>query len=355
MQDIFDVQDEITLAVVDALKVKLFGAEKAAVLKRYTNNAEAYQLYLRGRFFFSERTPEGFRKAIEYFEQAIQLDSEYALAFSGLADCHTFLGFYELMAPSEAVKNVRAAAFKALELDDTLAETRTSFAIYKGMYEWNFPGSREEYKEDIKLNPKYAFAYHLHSATLIVLGLNDAAIEAERCATELEPFTAIFNASLGWWYYLSHRYDEAVEQSLRTIEIAPNHFFAHWVLGITYGQKAQYEEAITELQKAATLTGGSQHIRGDLGRIYAEMGRRDEARKLLDELMEQAKEHYVSAANIAKIYVGLGESERVFEYLEKACEERSVKLPWFIIDPALDNLRADPRFQDILRRVGLPQ
>ena len=353
MKDIFDVQDEITLAVVGALKLKLLGGEKAAVLKRYTNNAEAYRLYLRGRFFFLQRTPEGLKRAIEHFEQAIELDSEYALAFAGLADCLTFLGFYEINAPAEIVERIREAAGRSLALDDTLAETHTAVAAFKFMYEWDFPASQKEFETAIELNPKYALGHHLSSTNLFVMSPGNAAIEAERRATELDPFTAIYNAALGWYLYLSRRYDEAIEQSLKTIEIAPNHFFAHWVLGLTYGQTAHCDEAVAELQEAATLTSGSQHIKADLGRVYAQMGKRDEALRLLNELMEQAKEGYVSAVNLAKIYVGLGEGDRVFEYLEKACDERSVKLPFFIRDPALDDYRADPRFQGILKRVGL--
>ncbi|MBA2704766.1 MAG: AraC family transcriptional regulator [Blastocatellia bacterium] len=355
MQDIFDVQDEITLNVVAALKLKLLGEEKAAVLKRYTHNAEAYQLYLRGRFFFTKRTPEAFQKAIEYFGQAIELDTEYALAYSGLADCQIFLGFYELMAPAEAEKHLLASAFKSLDLDDTVAETHNSVALYKSMYQWDFSGADKAHQRALSLNPKYAYGHHSNSVTLSLQGLCDEAIAAEKRAIELEPFTAILNAALGWWYYLARRNDEAIEQSLRTIEIAPNHFFAHWVLGLAYGQAGKYEDAVAELRKATTLTGWSQYIRGDLGRIYGQKGQRDEALKLLAEFREQAKEQYVSPVNLAKVYAGLGENEQVFEQLERACEERSVKLPWFMLDPCLDTLRADPRFADLVKRIGLPQ
>src|SRR5262245_33767177 len=173
LQDIFEVQDEITLAVVKALKVRLLGDEKDAVLKRYTNNAEAYQLYLRGRFFFFQRTPEGFRKAIECFEQAIAIDPNYALAFSGLADRYTFMGFYEVLAPADAKEKARAAAFRALELDDTLAETHASVAFYYQTHEWNFSAAEEHFWKAQSLNPKYPFAYHLHSSNLHLLGLLD--------------------------------------------------------------------------------------------------------------------------------------------------------------------------------------
>ena len=355
MEDIFDVQDEITLAVIDALKVQLLGEEKEALLKRYTNNAEAYQLYLRGRFFFFKRTPDGFRKAIAYFEQAIELDPAYALAYSGLADCYTFLGFYEIVSPAEAIAKVRPAAYKSVELDSNLAETRTSIAIFKILYEWDFLGSIEEFEAAVTINPRYAFAHHLHSACLAAMDMTPAAVAAESLAAELEPFTAIFSASLGWWHYLGHQYEQAVNQSLRTIEIASNHFFAHWVLGITYGQTSRYEEAIGELQKADRFSDGSQHVKADMARIYAQMGRQDEARKILDELRAQSANRYISSVTIANIFVGLGDKERAFEFLEKAREERAVRLPYFLADPCLDGLRSDPRFQAIRRRVGLPE
>jgi len=354
MKDIFDVQDEITLAVVDALKVKLLGEKKEELLKRYTQNAEAYQLYLRGRFFFFKRTPEGFNKAIEYFQQAIQLDAEYALAYSGLADCYTFLGFYEHLAPVEAESNLKGPAFKSLELDDTLAETRTSVALYKSFYQWEFVEADKEHKRAIALNPKYAFAHHLDSATVILLGRNNDAIAAETRAVELEPFTAIFNASLGWWFYLARQNEEAIAQSLRTIEIAPNHFFAHWVLGLAYGLAEKYDDAIAVLKKGLSLT-SAQHIKADLARIYAQSGRREEALAGLSELRQEAKQQYVSAVNLAKIYLGLGEVEKVYEQLEQAVAERAVKLPWFMLDPMLDQLRAEPRFRDLWRRIGLPE
>ena len=354
MKDIFDVQDEITLSVVDALKLKLLGDEKEEVLKRYTQNAEAYQLYLRGRFFFLKRTPEGFKKAIEYFQQAIQMDAEYALAYSGLADCYTFLGFYEHLAPAEAESNLKGPAFKSLELDDTLAETQTSVALYRSLYQWDFVEADREHKRAIALNPKYAFAHHLDSATVVLLGRNNEAIAAETRAVDLEPFTAIFNASLGWWFYLAHRNEEAIAQSLRTIEIAPNHFFAYWVLGLAYGLAEKYDDAIAVLTKGLSLT-SAQHIKADLARIYAQSGRREEALAGLSELRQEAKQQYVSAVNLAKIYLGLGDMEKVYEQLEQAFAERAVKLPWFMLDPMLDQLRAEPRFRDLWRRIGLPQ
>ena len=353
MKDIFEVQDEITLAVVDALKLKLLVDEKEEVLKRYTKNAEAYQLYLRGRFLFFKRTHEAFFKAIEYFRQAIELDGEYALAYSGLADSYTFLGFYEHISPAEAVNNLKAPAFKSLELDDTLAETRTSIALYRTLYQWDLIEGDKEHKRAIACNPKYALAHHLDSATVILLGRFDDAIASEGRAIELDPFTAIFNATLGWLLYLSRRNDEAIAQSKRTIEIAPDHLFAHWVLGLAYGRAGRYDESIEALQKAVSITGAAPHIKAELARVLASSGRRDEAHKLLTELIEQAKVEYVSPVNLAKVYVGLNEVERVYEQFEKAVADHSVRLPWFMIDPCVDHLSSQSHFQDLLNRIGV--
>ena len=355
MQDIFTLQDEITLAVVDALRLKLLGAEKQAVLRRHTNDPEAYQHYLRGRFFFFKRTPEGFMKAIEYFEKAIELDPEYVVAYSGLADSYVFLGFYEMVEPKDADEKFRPFLRRAIETDDTIVETNTSAALVRSLYDWDFHGSLEDYDRGISADPNYPFAYHLKSAIVILLGKNNEAYDLEKRAIKLDPFTPIFNASLGWWYYLGRLNEEAIAQSKRTIEIAPNHFFAHWVLGLAYGEQRSYADAVVALQKALALNQFDQHIRADLGRIFGMMGEREEAEKILSEFEELSKEKYVSAVNITKVYAGLGDREKVADWLERACDERSVKLPWFIIDPALDNFRDDPRVTEIRRKIGLPE
>jgi len=354
MQDIFEVQDEITLAVVDALKLKLLGAEKQAVLKRHTNNPEAYQLYLRGRFFFYKRTPEGFQKAVECFEEAIKIDSHYALAVAGLADCYTFFGFYETLAPADAKAKASDAAFRALELDDTLAETHTSVAFYYTIFEWNFAAAEEHFWKARSLNPKCALTYHLHSSNLLLIGTIDEAIEAEKYAVELEPFALIFSGALSWWNYLVRRYDDAVSQALRTIEMGPNHFFAYWALGDTYAIEGNFTEAISILQEGIKISGFQPHLKAELARVFALAGLSDEAREILADLRAQLETKYISAVNIAKIYAGLREKDLFFEWLTKAYEERSVRLAWFMIDPCLDEFRSDARFKEILEGIGLP-
>ncbi|HEV8591477.1 MAG TPA: hypothetical protein VGQ55_05185 [Pyrinomonadaceae bacterium] len=354
MQDIFEVQDEITLAVVDALKLKLLGAEKRAVLKKHTNNPEAYQQYLRGRYFFFKRIAGDFLKAINAFEKAIEIDRDYAVAYSALAECYVFLGFYEMVSPAEAESKLRPYLDRAVEIDNSLGETSASSALVKSLYTWDFTGSLVDYDRAIAADTNYPFVYHLKSAIVILLGRDEEAFELEKRAIELDPFVAVFNAVLGWWYYLARRNDDAIAQSHRTIEIAATHFFAYWVQGLAYAEQGSYSDAIISLQKALALNQFDQHIRADLARVLAMAGEREEALGILAEFEELSKTQYVSPVNIAKIHVGLGEREKVIEQLEKACEERSVKLPWFLIDPALGGFRDDPRFQDILRRVGLP-
>ncbi len=353
MEDIFEIQDEITLAVVDALKLKLLGETKQAVLKRHTENSEAYQHYLRGRFFFFKRTPEGFLKAIENFEKAIGLDPEYALAYSGLADSHVFLGFYETVSPAEAEANIRPHVTRALEIDATLAETNVSLALLRSFYEWEFQNSLKDYERAIELDPNYPMAFHLRSAAIVLIGEFEASFEAEKHAIELDPFTPVFNASLGWWYYLARQNDKAIAQCNRTIEIAPNHFFAYWVLGLAYAVQRSYADGVVSLQKAVALNQFDQHIRADLGRLFGLMGEREEAIAILNEFQEVSKQQYISPVNLAKVHLGLANNEEAMEQLGKAVDERSVKLPWFLLDPAVDVLRNDPRFIEIKRQVGL--
>jgi TolB-like protein/tetratricopeptide (TPR) repeat protein len=353
MKDIFDVQDEITLAVVDAMKVTLLGGERAALLKRYTDKPEAYELYLRGRFFWNKRTPDAFKKAIEYFEQAIKLDANYALAYSGLADCYNFLGYYEEFSPQEISPKAKAAALRSLELDDTIAEPHASVAMYRWFYELNWTELEKHLRRSIEINPNYTSTHHWYSSALTTQGRFDEAIKEADAALRLEPLTPIVNANSARNYYLAGRYEKAIDLAIRTLELSPGFFFARWILGVAYAQQGRLDEAIEHLQ-AATAVRDVGHMKADLGRVLAEAGRTDEAKRINSEFEQESERGYVAPDNIARVHLGLGECERALEWLVKAHDVRSIGLVWLAVDPAFDKLRSDSRFQDLQRAMGLP-
>ncbi len=352
MADIFEIQDEISLAIVDALKVKLLGDEKEVLRKRYTENAEAYQLYLKGRLW-NRRTADGFKSAIGYFQQAIELDNDYAVAYSGLADYHLVLGFYEALPPNIAGEKAKAFALKAVESDNTIAETHSSYGATLGGFDWDWTKARAEYQKAIKINPNYLAAYQYYAINLMAQGDFEGVFEKARRSLEIDPLLPIANANLAWFYYLSRQYEKAAEQARLTIEIEPNHFSAHWVLGITCGAQNRFDEAFRALQNAADLSGNRPFVIADLGRILARAKKKAEARKILKKLEAAAAKHYISPLNRAKIYLGLGETEKVFEWLEKGLTERAVRLPGLLVDPQFDDLRTDKRFVELTKKVGI--
>lgn len=350
LEDIFEIQEEIALAIVDALKVKILGDEKAILRKRYTDNVEAYQLYLKGRLW-NRRTADGFKSAIGYFKQAIELDSDYAVAYSGLADYHLLLGFYEALPPAEAGEKAKAFAKKALDSDNTIAETHASYGATLGAFDWNWAAARKEYDRAIEINPNYLATYQYYAVNLAVQGRFDEVFERVKRSLEIDPLLPIINANYAWLLYLAREYERAEEQARLTIEIDPKHFSAQWVLGITCGQLKRYSEAIAALGTAVELSGKRPFVVADLGRVFAEAKQKKEARAILKNLDEAAKEHYISPLNRAKIYSGLGEAEKVFHWLEKAFEERAARLPWLLIDPQFDRLRTDERFITLSRKL----
>ena len=352
LEDIFQLQDEISLAIVDALKVKLFGEEKAVVLKRHTDNVEAYHLYLKGRYFWNKRTPDGFRRGLEHFHQAIESDPSYALAFVGLADSYALLGFWGESPPREILPKAQAAAAQALEIDDQLAEAYASMGLIHFQYNWNWTGAEREFRRAIKLNQNYATAHHWLAFNLEAVERLDEAVAEIKLAQELDPLSLIINTNLGQALYFARRYDEAATELHRAIEMNPHFSRAHLSLGLVYEQKRMYEEAIAEFQKARHLDEIPWTLSG-LGHAYAISGKRNEAEKIIAELKELSRRRFVSPFNIALIYAGLGETDQAFGWLERAYDERSVELTWLRVWPVLDGLRADGRFTELLRRVGL--
>ena len=351
ISDLLAVQEEIAKQVSDRLQLRLTGEDKERVSKHFTDDPEAYQLYLRGRFYWSKRTKEGLHKGIEYFKQAIEKDPGYAQAYAGMADCYAILVELEGSSPKEIYPLVAAAAQKAIELDDTLAEAHTSLAAaYE--YEWDWPKAEEQYRRAIEMNPNYATAHHWYAAYLISRLRSDEAIREIKQAQELDPLSLIINTSLGRVLYGARQYDRAVEQLKKTIDMDSNFAEAHFQIAMVYEQKRMYAEALAEYQKAIELY-QDPTMTAWPARIYALTGRRTDAERVLAQLKELSKQKYVSPYPLATVYVALGEKDKAFEYLEKVYDERSYYVVFLNIDSALDGLRTDARFQDLLRRIRI--
>ncbi|MCU1267985.1 MAG: serine/threonine protein kinase with repeat [Acidobacteria bacterium] len=350
--DIFAVQEEIAKQISEKLQMQLSGEEKKRLGKRYTDNTQAYQLYLQGRYHWNKRSEAGMKKGIQFFEEAIRLDPNYALAHAGLADSYIILGFYGLLAPKEVMPRVKAAAKMALRIDDTLAEARISLAYAKGAYDWDWLGAEKEYKRAIKLNRNYATAHHWYGEYLAFMGRSaEAAAELER-AHELDPLSLIINVALGWIYYLGRRYDDAIKQLYRTLELDPNFVHARFCLGLAYVQKEMFSDAIDELQKVVAMLGRDPGALAALGYAYGVSGNMTEARKLLAELMAQSEQRYVAPYRVALVCIGLRENDQAFTWLQKGCEEHDLGLACLKVEAMADSLRSDPRYEELLRRVG---
>ncbi|MCH7987103.1 MAG: protein kinase [Acidobacteria bacterium] len=356
MADIFALQEEITREIFRQLRMKLTPEDESRLARRDTENTEAYQLYLKGRYYWNKRTEEALRKGLEYFGQAIEQDPGYALAYVGLSESYIVLADRGM--PSKiAFPKAKMAVAKALELDDTLGEVHVSLAVIKDTYEWDWVAAEREYKRAIELNPGYATSHHWYSIYLSWLGgRHEEAIAEAKRALELDPLSLIINEALGFVLYFARQYDEAIEQLHKTLELDPNFPDAHYTLGQVYLQKGMYQEATEEFQKGITHSGDSISTRGiaQLASAYAAAGKRREALRVLDELMEESNQSYVSPARIAIVYVWLGDKDQAFAWLEKAYQERSSLVGHVNADPIFDPLRSDPRFQSLLRRLNFP-
>ena len=351
-KDILAVQEEIATEISEKLRLKLTERERSILTRRYTEKTEAYQAYMKGRYFWDKRTEETLNKAIEYFRQAIDMDQNYALAYAGLADCYAVLGNFSFLTPEESYPKAKTAAIKALEIDDGLAEAHASLAWVKAHYDWDWPGAERKFKRAIELNPAYAPAHYWYALFLSAMGRHEEAVAEGRRAQEVEPLSILPNAVLGWTLFFARRHAEAIEQLRATAEMEPNFLF-RWVLAGAYGQKGMHEEAITELIGEVNVPVNPALSLAMLGHGYAAAGRRDEALAVLAELQEMEKQRYVAPFFVAIIYAGLGDRARAFEWLERAYECRSWGLLWLKVDPSLDSLRSDERFTSLLRRVGL--
>jgi serine/threonine protein kinase/TolB-like protein/Flp pilus assembly protein TadD len=351
--DRFLLQNAIAEQITRALALKLTPEEKERLAKHDTQDATAYQLYQKGRYFWNRRTEDDLKEGIEYFRQAIDRDPNYALAYAGLADSYAVLGIFETLPSREAFSKAKEAALNALAIDDTLAEAYTSLACALQSYDWDWPGAERAYKRALALNPNYATAHHWYSNYLDALGRTEEALAEMQRAQALDPRSLIITSSIGLVLYHARRYDQAIEQYRKAIEMDRTFARAHWFLGLAYEQKAMFKEAVTEFQEA-TRFGISPFTIAALGHAYALSSRKGDAQQMLNQLIAMSKQRYISPYAIATVYLGLGEKEQALAWLEKAYEDRSEVFVWLKVEPLLDSLRSDPRFADLLRRIGFP-
>ena len=355
LRDTLALQNKVARAVADQIRINLNPQEQAALKDVKVVNPEAYESYLKGRYFWNKRTADGLKVALAYFNQAIDEDPKYAKAYSGLADTYALLGDWEyaVMAPKEALPKAKAAAIKALELDSALGEAHNSLAFCLDGFDWDLDSAGKEFRRAIELNPGYATAHHWYAWHLSLLGRYDEAIAEMRKAENLDPLSLIINADLAELLVLAHFYDESIPQSRKTIEMDPNFALAHNQLAQAYFQKHMNDEAVAELQKAVQLSGGSPTCIANLARAFVASGKRGEAVKLLSNLKKRSTPSYSHAPEIAMIYAALGDKDQAMNWLEKGYKERFN--PSVLLRPGFDPLRSDPRFEDLVRRIGLPR
>jgi TolB-like protein/Tfp pilus assembly protein PilF len=353
-QDLLQLQSEVAQAIAREVLVTVAPEEVSRLARVRQVHPDAYEAYLKGRFWWNKRTEAGYEKAREYFQQAIQQDPAYALAYSGLADGYATPAVKGLVRPQEAYTDARQAATKALELDDTLAEAHASLAYIKTFHDWDWSGAEREFKRAIELSPGYASAHQWYSILLVFLGRRDEALAEARRSRQLDPLSLIINRDLGWMLYLVGDYEQAIEQLRKTLDMDPSFVQAHVSLGMAFLAKGLPQDAIAHGQKAVELSPGETYGLAGLGRIYAFSGKKAEALRILDLLNERSKTRYVAAFDLATIHLGLGDRDRALAWLERAYEERSAALGYISVYPMFDPLRSEPRFQDLLRRIDLP-
>ena len=354
MQDIFAVRSEVAQKVAAILKVRLLGEDKKQLDKKPTENLEAYNLYRQGRYYGDQVSEEGIKKAIPFFEQAIQKDPRFALAYAGMADSYVAAAD-AFIAPREAFSKAKEAALKAIELDDTLAEAHTSLGLLHYHYDWDWAAAEKEFKRALVLNPQSAWSYTLYSQFLGGMGRVEEANEQGRHALELDPLSVTARWCLGWAFLSAGRSDEAIEQLSKAMELDPNSSWARTFLGRAYLLKGMQQRGIEELEKARHDGPDDAFVLGLLGYGYAVTGRRADALKILQRFDEMERHRYVSRAARVYVYAGLGDKDKAFEWLEKAYQERSDALAWFRQEPESKSLRTDPRFAVLMRKIGFTE
>lgn len=356
LADVFAIQDEISLAIVEKLKIRLLGDEKEKMLKRYTQNLEAYDLYLKGRYHWNRRTPESIKKAMAHFEQVIEKDPDYALAYAGLADCYSMLAQVFVIPPKEAFPKARELAKKALEIDETLAEAHTSLAYVLWSYDWDWIGMEREFRRAIELNPNYATAHQWFAMALAPLGRTSEAIQEIKKALELDPLSLIINTSAGFVYVYSGQEEKALKQVEKILDMDPTFDFAHLISALVSERRKRYGEAVERYLKGVTLAGFvSQQELTALRDVYSSSGWTGYLRKRLEILQQKANEGYELHYEIASLHARLDDTKKAIESLEKAYEKRDKGLTGLLIDDAFDELRTEPGFVEIVKKMRFPE
>lgn len=353
-QDILDLQSEVARAIASEVRIKITPAEQRLLVPKRTVARAAIDNYLQGRYFWNRRTEQDMRKAIGYFEAAISADPNYAQAYAGLADSYNQLGtiMIGVMPPSEARRIGESAARKGLEVDKEVAEAHAALA-YEDFFNWNWASAEDEFKQSIQLNPNYASAHSHYGLYLVARERIDEAVAESSRAQELDPLSLSISASRGFLLMNARRYDEAIAQQRRVIAIDPTHYQAHWFLALTYLANRQIDEAIATSEKAVALSDRAPAALGVLGMAYGAAGRKGDANQIIKELLQLEKQRYVSPMAFVYVYIGLGNKDQSFAWLEKAHQERSNGIAFFKVSPTVDPLRSDPRFADLLKRIGL--
>ena len=350
--DALAVEQEIAAEITAHLRQRLTGEEKAQLNRGETSNPEAYQLYLKGRYFWNKWTPQGFNAATEYFRQAIDKDPGYGLAYTGLADTYTSLAYIGELAPADAMPSAKSAALKALEIDERLAEAHVSLAFTETVYDWDWAPAGEHFERALTLNPSYSVAHQWYPYYLDALGRSDQALHEGKRGLELDPASIVMSAAMGYHFYYARRFEEAIEQLRNTSEMDPSYPAAHMGLGLTYAAEGLYAKALPEFEKYEQAYGGTPRSLAYLAYAHACLKERRQALVLLDRLLELSHRRYVSSAYFATVYVGLGEKDQAFSWLQKAVDERSSTLYLLKVDPIWDPLRGDPRWLDLVKRIS---
>jgi non-specific serine/threonine protein kinase len=354
LSDILALQDEIAKDMYEKLRTRLSGEEEKRITKRYTENAEAYQTYLKGLYFWNRWTEDGFKKAIEQYQAAVERDPGYALAYTGLADSYMLLGDLGYLPAKEAWPKAKDAAALALSKDESLAEAHISTALVKELYDWDWKGAEQEFQRALELDPKSAAAYHWYGEFLAKMGRFDEAAQKLQRAQQLDSLSPMINATLGWLYFVTHQYERATEQLKKTLDMDPNFAPARRTLEVVYAQRGMHREALAEWQKALTLAGNPE-LAASLEHDFTTSGYQGLLRDWNEGLKAIAQGGYVSPYGIAQSHARLGEKAPALEWLARAYNERDSRLVALKVDPCFDALRSDPKFQDLLRRIGLPQ